>query len=47
MRRGALTGSFIDASGVRRGFSGDGIIEYPGAKETYADFVGRLRKCRR
>ncbi len=36
---GALTGSFIDASGVRRGFSGDLIIEYPEASETYAEFV--------
>ena len=36
---GVLTGSFIDASGVRRGFSGDLIIEYPGASATYADFV--------
>ncbi len=36
---GRLTGSFIDASGVRRGFSGDLIIEYPGASATYADFV--------
>ena len=36
---GRLTGSFIDASGVRRGFSGDLIIEYPGALATYADFV--------
>ena len=36
---GALTGNFIDASGVRRGFSGDTIVEYPGASETYADFV--------
>ena len=36
---GALTGNYIDASGVRRGFSGDLIIEYPGASETYADFV--------
>ena len=36
---GALTGNFIDASGVRRGFSGDEIIEFPGASETYADFV--------
>ena len=36
---GALTGNFIDASGVRRGFSGDTIIEYPGAVATYADFV--------
>ena len=39
---GALTGNFIDASGVRRGFSGDEIIEYPGATETYADFVSGL-----
>ena len=36
---GALTGNFIDASGIRRGFSGEVIIEYPGATETYADFV--------
>ena len=36
---GALTGNYIDASGVRRGFSGDIIVEYPGAAETYADFV--------
>ena len=36
---GALTGSYIDASGVRRGFSGDAIVEAPGATETYADFV--------
>ena len=36
---GALTGNFIDDSGIRRGFSGDEIIEYPGAKETFADFV--------
>ena len=36
---GALTGNFIDNSGVRRGFSGDVIIEAPGASATYADFV--------
>ena len=36
---GKLTGSFIDASGVRRGFSGDTIVEVPGATATYADFV--------
>ena len=36
---GALTGSFVDISGVRRGFSGDTIVEYPGTPETYADFV--------
>ena len=39
---GILTGNFIDASGVRRGFSGDEIIEYPGATATYADFVSGL-----
>ena len=36
---GALTGNYTDASGVRRGFSGDIIVEFPGALETYADFV--------
>ena len=36
---GALTGNFIDAAGVRRGFTGDEIVEFPGALETYADFV--------
>ena len=36
---GVLTGNFIDASGVRRGFSGDLILEAPGASATYADFV--------
>lgn len=36
---GAFTGNFIDESGVRRGFSGDEVIEFPGAKETFADFV--------
>ena len=36
---GALTGNFIDASGVRRGFSGETIVEAPGASETYADFI--------
>ena len=35
----ALTGSFIDADGVHRGFSADAIIEFPGASETYADFI--------
>ncbi len=39
---GILTGNFIDASGVRRGFSGDAVIEFPGAIETYADFVSGL-----
>ncbi len=37
--RAVLTGNFIDASGVRRGFSGDIIIEVPDATATYADFV--------
>ena len=36
---GVLTGNFIDADGVRRGFSGDTIIEYPEAAATYADFT--------
>ncbi|MDE0323050.1 MAG: T9SS type A sorting domain-containing protein [Candidatus Poribacteria bacterium] len=36
---GALTGNFIDASGVRRGFTADEIIEAPGALATYADFI--------
>ena len=40
---GALTGSFVDVSGVRRGFSGDTIVEFPGAPETYADFVSWTR----
>ena len=37
--REVLTGNFIDASGVRRGFSGDITVEVPGATATYADFV--------
>ena len=36
---GVLTGNFIDASGVRRGFTGDIILEFPGATATFADFV--------
>ena len=36
---GALTGDFIDDSEVRRGFSGDLIVEVPEAIETYADFI--------
>ncbi len=39
---GVLTGNWTDASGVRRGFSGETIIEFPGASETYADFVSSL-----
>ena len=40
---GALTGNFKDAAGVRRGFSGETVIEFPGASETYADFVSAGR----
>ena len=36
---GALTGNYIDDSGIRRGFSGATIVEFPEAPETYADFV--------
>ena len=36
---GVLTGNFIGVDGVRRGFSGDIIIEVPEATATYADFV--------
>ena len=36
---GALTGNFTDAEGIRRGFTGDEIVEFPGASETFADFV--------
>ena len=36
---GVLTGNFIDAEGVRRGFSGDTIVEVPEALATFADFV--------
>ena len=36
---GNLTGNWTDTSGVRRGFTGDIIVEYPGAAETYADFI--------
>ena len=36
---GKLTGNWTDASGVRRGFTGDIIVEYPGASETFADFI--------
>ena len=39
---GDLTGNFIDADGVRRGFSGDLIVEPPGATETFAEFVNSL-----
>ena len=36
---GALTGNFRDASGLRRGFSGETIIAYPGATATFSDFI--------
>ena len=39
---GALTGNFIGADGVRRGFSGDTIVEVPGASETFADFINAV-----
>ena len=39
---GALTGNMIDASGIRRGFSGDTIVALPGASATYADFVNAI-----
>ena len=35
-------GAITDAFGVHRGFSGDEIIEYPGAAATYADFVNEI-----
>ena len=40
---GALTGNMIDASGVRRGFTGDIIVEVPGASATYAEFCEHER----
>ena len=40
---GVLTGNFIDEAGVRRGFSGDIIVEAPDASATYADFVSAGR----
>ena len=49
---GALTGNWIDASGVLRGFSGDEIIEFPGASGDTRPFCerkrwygGQLRRC--
>ena len=36
---GVMTGNFTDASGVRRGFTGDAVIEFPGATATFVDFV--------
>ena len=39
---GILTGNFTDASGIRRGFSGETVVEFPGASETYADFVSTI-----
>ena len=40
---GDLTGNYIDADGIRRGFTGDETVEYPGALETFADFVAADR----
>ena len=39
---GALTGNFIGTDGVRRGFSGETIVEVPGATATYADFINTV-----
>ena len=39
---GALTGNFIDASGVRRGFTGDIILEFPEATATFADLANSI-----
>ena len=36
---GELTGNFIGADGVHRGFSGETVIEAPDASETYAYFI--------
>ncbi len=36
---GALSGDIVDADGVTHGFSGDTVITFPGAANTYADFV--------
>ena len=36
---GALAGNFTDAAGIRRGFAGDLIVEYPGASETFVNVV--------
>ena len=37
--KGIFTGHFRDASGVRRGFSGDKVVSVPDATATFADFV--------
>ena len=42
---GAMTGNTVGADGVRRGFTGERIVEVPGATATFADFInssGRL-----
>ncbi len=36
---GALSGNIVDAAGVSHAFSGDLIITFPGAAQTYGDFV--------
>ena len=36
---GALSGNVVDAEGVSHAFSGDLIITFPGAVQTYGDFV--------
>ena len=48
---GALTGNYTDVSGVRRGFTGDQIVEFPGAPENIRRFCecgpsrGQLHRC--
>ena len=36
---GALSGNIVDAAGTTHAFSGDLIITFPGAAQTYGDFV--------
>ncbi len=36
---GALSGNIVDAAGVSHAYSGDLIITFPGAAQTYGDFV--------
>ncbi len=36
---GAMSGNIVDTNGVFHGFSGDMLITFPGAENTFADFV--------
>ena len=36
---GALSGNIVDTAGVSHAFSGDLIFTFPGAVNTYGDFV--------